>query len=348
MSISEYSSRQLVSGIIILFLILLSILILKPIALSIIVAMLLAFALSPVYDWLYKNTKEKTLSALLILLFLVIIIILPIWFLTPLLITQAIEIFQLTHKINFTSILQSIFPSFFSSEKFAVEIGSIFSSFTTKLAGNLIDYFTQLILNFPIILLHLMIVFFSFFFFLTEKEKVIEYVKSLLPFSKEVEEKIFKYTYGITSSLLYGQILIGIIQGITLGMGLIIFRIPNALFLTILSIIAGVLPIVGTSIIWIPLVIYLFVKDSPAIVTIGILIFGSISSTIDNFLRPIIVSKKTKIHSVILLISMVGGFFFFGFIGLILGPLVISYLLIFLEIYRGKAKPVMITCEDSK
>ena len=348
MAINEYSSRQLVSGIIILFLILLSILILRPIALSIIIAILLAFTFSPVYDWLYKHTKAKTLSALLILLFLIIIIILPIWFLTPMLITQAIEIFQLTHQIDFANMLQSIFPSLFSSERFTVEIGSIFSAFTTKLAGNAIDYFTQLILNFPIIMLHLLIVFFTFFFFLREKEIVIAYIKSLLPFSKEVEEKIFKYTCGITSSLIYGQILIGIIQGITLGIGLFIFRIPNALFLTMLSLIAGILPIVGTSIIWIPLVIYLFVTDSPAVVSIGILIFGSISSTVDNFLRPIIVSKKTKIHSAILLISMVGGFFFFGVIGLILGPLIISYLLIFLEIYRGKAKPAIIICEDSK
>ncbi|MBM3228789.1 AI-2E family transporter, partial [Candidatus Pacearchaeota archaeon] len=149
MVVNEYSSKQLVSGIIILFLILLSFLILRPIALSIIIAALLAFTFSPVYDWLYKHTKAKTLSVLLILLFLILIIILPIWFLTPMLINQAIEIFQLTHKIDFTNILQSIFPSFFSSERFAVEIGSIFSSFTTKLAGNSIDYFTQLILNFP-------------------------------------------------------------------------------------------------------------------------------------------------------------------------------------------------------
>ncbi len=348
MVVNEYASKQILSGIIILFLIILSIFILKPIAISIIIAALLAFTFAPVYDWLYKRTKAKNLSAILIVLFLIVIIILPIWFLTPILINQAIEIFQLTHKIDFTGIIQSIFPSLFSSERFTIEIGSIFSTFTTKIAGNAVDYFTQLILNFPVVMLHLLIVFFTFFFLLREKEPVIAYVKSLLPFSKEIEEKIFKYSAGITSSLIYGQIIIGIIQGVVLGIGLFIFRIPNALFLTLLSILAGILPIVGTSIIWIPLVIYLFVTGSPTIVSIGILVFGSISSTVDNFLRPMIVSRKTKIHSAILLISMIGGLFFFGILGLILGPLIISYLLIFLEIYRGKSKPAIILSEDSK
>lgn len=348
MVIGEYSSKQILSGIIILFLIILSILILKPLAISLIIAALLAFTFAPVYNWLHKLTKAKNLSALLILLFLIIIIVLPIWFFTPILINQAIEIFQLTHQIDFTKMLHSIFPSLFSSERFNIEIGSIFSSFTTKIAGNAIDYITRAILNFPVIMLHLLIVFFTFFFLLREKEKVIAYVKSLLPFSKEIEEKIFKYSEGITASLIYGQIIIGIIQGITLGIGLFLFKIPNALFLTLLAIIAGVLPIIGTSLIWVPLVIYLFIADSPTLATWGVLIFGFLSSTVDNFLRPLIVSKRTKIHSAILLISMIGGLLVFGIIGLILGPLIISYLLIFLEIYRGKAKPAILVCEDSK
>jgi len=188
-------------------------------------------------------------------------------------------------------------------------------------------------------MIHLLVIFFTLFFVLKDKQKVIEYVKSILPFPKEVEKKIFEYSSGITSSLIYGQIIIGLIQGITLGIGLFIFRVPNALFLSLLAIFIGILPIVGTFIVWAPLLISLFFTGAPTITLIGVLIFGIMSSSVDNIIRPLITSRRTKINSAILFVSMIGGLFFFGILGLILGPLIISYLIIFLEIYRGKEKP---------
>ena len=84
-------------------------------------------------------------------------------------------------------------------------------------------------------------------------------MKSLLPFSKEVEKKIFDYSKGITSSVLYGQVIIGILQGIAAGLGFFIFGVPKALFLTLLAMMAGIFPIIGTTIIWLPVAIYLFI-----------------------------------------------------------------------------------------
>ena len=337
--------RKIITAILLVLLIVLSFLVLRPILISIIVALVLVSVFAPVYDWLNKYIKIKTISVLLIIIFLLALILLPLWFLTPILIKQAFTIFQATQQIDFVTPLKSIFPSLFASEQFSVEIGNILASFTTKVANSLVNSLSKIILEFPQLLLQLTVVLFTFFFVLRDKDKVMEYVKSLLPFSKDVEQKLLKYTSGITASLVYGQFVIGILQGIILGIGLFIFQVPNALFLTFLAIIAGVLPIVGTGLVWVPLIIYLFITGN-IVSAWGVLAFGIISSSIDNFLRPLIVSKRTKINSAILLVSMVGGLFFFGILGLLLGPLIISYLLILLEIYRGKTKPKLIIEES--
>ncbi len=343
---TDYTKKAF-SVIIIASLIILSFFIIKPIIVSIIIALVLSFIFAPVYDWFYKHTKSKNLSAIAIILFLLAVIIIPIWFFTPILVNQAYEIYQFTLKIDFTSMLKSIFPSLFASEQFATDLGGITSSFTSKIANNLVAYLAQIILNFPVIMIHLLVVFFTLFFVLRDKEAIIDYVKSVLPFSKEIEKKIFEYSSGITASLIYGQVIIGLIQGITLGIGLFIFRIPNALFLSLLAIFAGILPIIGTFIVWAPLLISLFITGAPAVIIIGVLLFGIISSNVDNFLRPLIVSKRTKINSAILFVSMIGGLFFFGILGLILGPLIISYMIIFLEIYRKKEKPSILLEEST-
>ncbi|MFH1661786.1 MAG: AI-2E family transporter, partial [Candidatus Falkowbacteria bacterium] len=183
-----------------------------------------------------------------------------------------------------------------------------------------------------------LVVLFTFFFVLRDKEELVLYLKSLSPFTKEVEKKFFDSSKRITASVIYGQVIIGLAQGLVAGVGFFIFGVPNALFLTMLAALAGIFPVIGTAIIWVPVVIYLVLEGS-TFATVGVGIFGIISSSIDNFLRPIIVSKRTDIHISVLLVGMIGGLFLFGVLGFILGPLILAYLFILLEVYRNRTVP---------
>jgi predicted PurR-regulated permease PerM len=71
----------------------------------------------------------------------------------------------------------------------------------------------------------------------------------------------------------------------------------------------------------------------------GIIAFGIVGAIIENAIKPIFVSKRTNVHSAIILLGMIGGLFFIGILGVIIGPLILSYLLIVLEIYRDKRVP---------
>ena len=327
--------RKVMATVIVLGLLVLSFLLIKPILISIIVALILAFVFSPVYEWLYKVTKLKNISAFLICILLISLIVLPFWFLAPIFIDQSVKVYLASQQMDFVAPLKKIFPSLFASDQFSEEIGSIIKSFVSRMANYLTNFFSQLIVDFPTLFLQFVVVIFSFFFILRDKEELADYIKSLLPFSKDVETKLFKYSKDITSSVLYGQVIIGFLQGIFVGIGLFIFQVPNALFLTLFACIASIMPLLGPVIIWVPVVIYLYITGD-ATSALGITVFGLIASTIDNFLRPMIVSKKTHLHSSIVLIGMVGGAFLFGILGFILGPLILSYLLIILEIYRNR------------
>jgi predicted PurR-regulated permease PerM len=189
--------------------------------------------------------------------------------------------------------------------------------------------------DFPIVLLQLTVVFFTFFFVLRDKEDFIEYLKTILPFTKEIQDRLLKATKDVTVSVLYGQIIIGFVQGLVAGIGFFLFGIPDAWLLMILSILAGVLPIVGPSLVYIPVALYLVIMGNN-VAGLGILIFGLASAVVDHILRPIIISKRLMMNSLLALLGTIGGILLFGVLGLILGPLIIAYLLIFLEIYRNK------------
>ena len=319
--------------IILFILLILSFLILRPILLSIIVGIILALVFAPVYDWIYRKTNLKNLSSTIVCVFVILMIILPIWFLTPIFIKQSFEVYVFSQQIDFITPLKSISPSLFASEEFSEQVGSIISSFVSNTTNSIVNYFAKLLLNFPTLFFQLVVVFFTLFFILRDKEQFFDYMKSLSPFSKDVEYKLFKSSKDITLSVIYGQVFIGIIQGIIVGIGFFIFNVNNALFLTLLASMAGIFPVIGTTIVWLPVAIYLFIGDN-IIASIGVAVFGIFASSIDNILRPLIVAKRTRMHPLVLLIGMIGGLFFFGILGFILGPLILAYILIILETYR--------------
>jgi|TARA_Y100000310_G_scaffold339682_1_gene433118 predicted PurR-regulated permease PerM len=343
---AENYLRKVGALVILAVLMVLSFLILKPILLAITMGVIFAVVFASFYDRIFKLTNSKNFSATIICFVLVLIIILPIWFLTPIFIKQSFEVFLFAQQMDFVTPLKSIFPSIFASEEFSEQIGSILFSFVNNLAGSMMNSFSKLILNFPIIFFQLIVVFFTLFFFLRDKDQLFDYVKSLSPFSKDVEHKLFKSSKEITLSVIYGQVFVGILQGIITGIGFFIFGVNNALFFGLLAILAGIFPVIGTTIVWLPIAIFLLIAGN-TFSAMGVGVFGIFSASIDNILRPLIVSKRTRMHPLILLIGMIGGLFFFGILGFILGPLILAYILIILETYRSNTvRGVFVQPED--
>ncbi len=330
--------KLVMTSIIFIVLLVLSFLLLRPLLISIIIGVILAFIFLPLYKSINKVLKLKSLTALIMCLMLLVVIILPVWYLAPIAIDQSIRFYISSQQMDLITPFKTIFPSLFQTETFSAEIGSAIQSFVTKSTNSLMNSFSNFILNFPRIFLQLLVVFFTFFFVLKDNDKMVSYIKSLLPFSKEVTKKLFHSSRSITLSILYGQVVVGIIQGIITGTGFFLFKVPNALLLTVLAAVAGIFPIIGTAIVWIPVAIYFFLAGN-TFAAFGIIIFGLISTVLENFIKPAFVSKRTKVNTSIILIGMIGGLFMFGILGIILGPLILAYLLIVLEIFRDKKLP---------
>jgi predicted PurR-regulated permease PerM len=161
-----------------------------------------------------------------------------------------------------------------------------------------------------------------------------EYVAKLSPFSNSTEKKFLKEFRGITDAIIFGQVFIGILQGLLLGAGLYLLGVPNALTLTFVAAILSVIPILGAWLVWFPVGIILLMTGK-TFSGIFILLYGAFFvSLIDNFLRPYILSKRSNLHIVLSVIGTIGGLYLFGIVGLILGPLILAYVIIIIEFYQ--------------
>jgi predicted PurR-regulated permease PerM len=316
-------------------LLVLSYFLLKPILLALLFSLFLAFILSPVYNFINRKIKIPNLSALIVCIVLIVLMILPIIFLTPILIEQSIKIYTASQQLDFITPFKKIFPSLFVSPEFSIGLANTVHTFVINTTNSLLTSFSNILLDLPTILLQLTVIFFTLFYVLRDKEGIVEYIKSILPFSPEIENKLIKATKDVTSSVLYGMIIVGVCQGIIVSIGFFVFGVPNSLLLGIFAVLAGILPILGPAIIWVPVMIYLLIAGNTT-AAIGIIVFGLLSHIPDYLVRPLYLSKRTNLSPVIALIGMIGGIFTIGVLGVVLGPLILSYLIIVMDLFKKK------------
>lgn len=312
----------------------LSFILVKPIIYSIIGGLILAYVVFPVFERTNRFVKNRTLSGLILLFFVIVILIIPIWFISPILVQQVFELYQASQTLDLQSFIYAVFPT--ANEQFVTQLSVSLGGIIGKASTTIIGYLVNLFLELPKILVNMFVFGFVFFFALRDSDKLIRFVSGLSPLNREKERIIINQFKGITDSIVYGLFVVGLIQGILLGLGLLIFGIENALVLTILAIFLSVLPVLGPYLIWIPITVYLFSTGQIWIAVLYFLYNLIVVSTLDNVLRSYIVARKTDISSGIILLGIVGGVLVFGMMGILLGPLILGYLVTLLRSYRDK------------
>lgn len=334
MEISEKDIKRVIVVLLLLALGVLAYFVLKPVILSIFGGLILAYVFFPVYRLVRKYIKWEGLAAAIVSILFIAAIFIPSWFLIPVIIQQTFSTFQLLQQLNISEILAKILPS--ASPQLLQQLDLTFKNTINKLASSVLNSLLDYLTNFAIVTLHIVIVAFVFFFALKDEAKFKQFASEISPLNKNQEKILVKQFKDTTSSILYGHIVAGLAQGILAGIGFLVFGIPNAVLLTVVAAIFGVIPILGPGIIYVPAAIYLVTIGQPGPAIVYLLYNILVVSTIDNLFRIYIVAKKTKISHVIVLIGMVGGLLLFGFLGLLIGPLVLGYLLTLLEAYKNK------------
>jgi predicted PurR-regulated permease PerM len=341
MKLEEKDFRILALIILLLVLIILVFLIIRPVLLSIIGGLLLAYAFHPIYKYSLKFVKYPGIAAAFVSIFAVLIIALPLWFLAPIVIQQVFDLFQLSQGLDIHGFISSIFPS--GTEQAVEQISLTINNALSTITSGIVNSMVSLLLDFPRLALQFLLVAFVFFFALWDSERLKEFVSGLSPLNKNQEGKLVKQFKDITNSIIYGQVVVGLLQGILAGIGFLIFGVSNAFLLTILALIVSVIPVIGPSLIYIPITFYLLATGDP-IIAFGFLAYNIfVVSTVDNILRAHIVSRKTKLSQVIILIGMIGGLLVFGILGIILGPLILACFVTFLKAYKENTLSSMFT-----
>jgi len=162
------------------------------------------------------------------------------------------------------------------------------------------------------------------FFVFRDGPAAVENVISVLPLSQKQAQSLLRRIHDSVVANLYGIVAVGLAQGLFTGTALAILGVRSALLLGLAAAFCSLIPILGTMLVWLPSAIYLMATGHLWKGIILILWGALVVGLVDNIVRPLILSGRVELHPVILLFALLGGVQVFGFIGLFIGPLVVS------------------------
>jgi len=178
------------------------------------------------------------------------------------------------------------------------------------------------------------------FFLLRDAPLYAEGMKRLLPFGPEQNERLFTMTRDLVTASVTTVLTIAGLQGIIGGVTFALLGIRGAVVWGMVMAVLALLPVGGAALVWAPTAIWLILGGSMArgvaLLLVGILVMGSV----DNVVRPWLLSGTARMNTLVLILSLLGGLSAFGFLGIVLGPLVASLLMALAESYlQGEPKP---------
>lgn len=346
---------RLFFGAITLLVLYFSYLVIKPYLLDIFMALVLFFTARPLHRTLTRVFYGmRTLASLVTCVILALVILIPLVSLVSIIANQALEFsgvvregLQNGHLWNWVEAKVNIIHGWLLHLKMPLPSGEIKLdqiAFTvlTKASEFVYSNAIGLLKGFTYFFLDLILVLFIAFFMFIQGDDFIEEIKKLSPLDAEHNEEILHETETTIKATLWGTVIIAFVQGILGGVGFWIFGLPQPAFWGTVMIPAAVIPVVGSTIIWGPAAIYLLVSGHVG-AGIGLIVWGGgLVSVIDNILKPMLMKGTRSTPTVFILFSILGGIAYFGIIGFILGPLILSFLLSLLRIYQKTilAKPV--------
>lgn len=299
-----------------------------PFSTGLIGAPVLYVVFAPLHRWLSRRMHPGLAAALVILLALILVVGPGVSFVTLI----AGEAQQMAGGVLRSPLL---------SRLSALEIGPYRVGAQLELLGSrLVSWVGSSILGLigtaTRFAIQLTIALFGLYYLLRSPSETWRSVRPFIPFSTRNSELLRQRFKDVTASTLIGTFLTAAVQGVLLGTAFWATGLANAVFWGVVTVIVAILPVIGSGLVWLPGVVALIVEKHYGM-AIGLALWSLVLiSNVDNVIRPWVFRRYAEIHPFITVIGAFAGIQYFGLLGLLMGPLAISYFFELIRMYRAE------------
>jgi predicted PurR-regulated permease PerM len=281
---------------------------------------------------LYRNLvahMKKPWAALIVTVGVTLLLVLPAVWLAAVAVAQAPDAFErLTSSETFAQLANlRIGPLDLGAQ--LSRVGAGLAAWASRQALSVVGSVTRAILNLLIALVGL-------YYLLQAADGLWNRLRPLIPFSSAGAESLRERFGLVTQATLVGMAATGIAQGTTIGLTFWLIGLPNPLVWGAATAVASIFPILGSGLVWVPGVVVLIATNRyGAALALG-LVGALVTSNIDNVIRPLVYRRVSGVHPMATLVGAFAGVELMGLVGLLMGPLAISYLFELMDLYDAE------------
>jgi len=217
------------------------------------------------------------------------------------------------------------------------ELGKVVGLFLYQQASSIASN----VLNFFVYFFFMLLIIFYLFI---DGEKLITFIQDLSPLPDDQDQKLFNKFNDMAGAILVGNGLCGLLQGIAGGLAFFLFGLNSAFLWGVIMGLLAFLPIIGVGAVFIPAAVFLIFKERIAAGIFFIVFYVLLSGGVEYLLKPKLVGKRVKMHTLLVFLSIIGGLKLFGILGIIYGPLVATAFLTLTDIYYTSYQSIIEPC----
>ena len=306
---------------------------------------ILALMFSPLFLRLLKKMPQKrTLAALVTVSIILVLVILPIGFISALLVQEAASVYARVQSgdLSVSRYFQQIYnalPSWITGlmdRSGLSTLGLIQERVSASLTKGSQFIATQALSigqNAFDFLISFFIMLYLLFFFLRDGAALSRRIKDAIPLELEIKHSLFSKFTTVIRATVKGNIVVAMLQGALGGLIFWFLGIHAPVLWGALMAFLSLLPAVGAALVWIPVAIYFLATGALwqgiFLIAFGVLVIG----LVDNILRPVLVGKDTKMPDYVVLVSTIGGMALFGLSGFVIGPVIAAMFMVAWDLF---------------
>lgn len=204
----------------------------------------------------------------------------------------------------------------------AHRVGAFLAARTGTVVANVLTFFVDLTITL-----------FAVFFLFRDRVAIVERMRILLPFEDAQRNEMIARARDLIHASVTSSLIIAVVQGTLGALALWALGIPSALFWGVVMAFLSLLPLVGPSLVLLPAAAWLLISGAWIKAVILVALTIGVVGTADNLLRPILVSGRAQMSTLVLFISVLGGIGVFGMLGLVMGPIVVATATSVMDVY---------------
>ncbi len=324
-----------------------------PFLKTLLLGAILAGLLSPVYRAFVRLFRgRRTIASIVTLLILFLLIVGPLSAFVGLVVKQAFDVsetaipwvqktFSGAEAFDVHDWLVERLPSVADLVPTSADIMSTVGNAVKAAGSYLMSSASALTTGTALLLLNFFVMLYAMFFFFIDGRRILEKIFYYMPLRHEDEVRMLDRFVSVTRATVKGTLLIGLIQGSLAAAAFWVCGINGVAFWGTVMVILSVVPGIGSALVWVPAVIFLFISGEP-VKAIGLAVWcAAVVGTVDNVLRPTLVGKDAEMPDLLILVGTLGGLFLFGPIGFIVGPVICGLFLTAWDIYGAAFSDIL-------